>query len=110
MKAGLRHSFLRPDNPYRLFLFLGDTKHRARLHGHAGAGALHHDHAGDIGAWTSAASALAFANFLATADPFIGGDDAMLSQSRMRPAKASGEKPPNTTECTAPMRAQASMA
>ena len=28
----------------------------------------------------------------------------------MRPASASGEKPPNTTECTAPMRAQASMA
>ncbi len=32
------------------------------------------------------------------------------SQSMMRPARASGEKPPNTTECTAPMRAQASMA
>ena len=32
------------------------------------------------------------------------------SQSTMRPASASGEKPPNTTECTAPMRAQASMA
>ena len=33
-----------------------------------------------------------------------------LSQSRMRPASASGEKPPNTTEWTAPIRAQASMA
>ena len=32
------------------------------------------------------------------------------SQSRMRPAMDSGEKPPNTTECTAPMRAQASTA
>ena len=30
--------------------------------------------------------------------------------SSMRPARLSGEKPPNTTECTAPMRAQASMA
>ena len=32
------------------------------------------------------------------------------SQSLMRPASESGEKPPNTTECTAPIRAQASMA
>ncbi len=31
------------------------------------------------------------------------------SQSVMRPASESGEKPPNTTEWTAPMRAQASM-
>ena len=35
---------------------------------------------------------------------------ALESQSRMRSASASGEKPPNTTEWTAPMRAQASMA
>ncbi|MCY1216605.1 hypothetical protein D9M71_124050 [compost metagenome] len=32
------------------------------------------------------------------------------SASRMRSRRASGEKPPNTTECTAPIRAQASMA
>ncbi|MNN03138.1 hypothetical protein D3C81_1158170 [compost metagenome] len=32
------------------------------------------------------------------------------SASRMRSRRASGAKPPNTTECTAPMRAQASMA
>ena len=32
------------------------------------------------------------------------------SQSWMRPASESGEKPPNTTEWTAPMRAHASMA
>ena len=32
------------------------------------------------------------------------------SQSMMRPASESGEKPPNTTEWIAPMRAQASMA
>ena len=32
------------------------------------------------------------------------------SQSWMRPASESGEKPPNTTEWTAPIRAQASMA
>ena len=31
-------------------------------------------------------------------------------QSVMRPASKSGENPPNTIECTAPMRAQASMA
>ena len=32
------------------------------------------------------------------------------SQSMMRSLTASGEKPPNTTECGAPMRAQASIA
>ncbi|MCY1425805.1 hypothetical protein D9M71_416030 [compost metagenome] len=32
------------------------------------------------------------------------------SASRMRSRNESGEKPPNTTECTAPMRVQASMA
>ncbi len=32
------------------------------------------------------------------------------SQSLMRPARDSGEKPPKTMECGAPMRAQASMA
>jgi hypothetical protein len=32
------------------------------------------------------------------------------SQSRIRPPRESGEKPPNTTEWIAPMRAQASMA
>jgi hypothetical protein len=32
------------------------------------------------------------------------------SQSTMRPASASGEKPPKTIECTAPIRAQASIA
>ena len=31
-------------------------------------------------------------------------------QSSMRPASGSGEKPPNTTEWMAPIRAQASMA
>ena len=34
----------------------------------------------------------------------------VLSQSWIRPASASGEKPPNTTEWMAPMRAQASIA
>ena len=32
------------------------------------------------------------------------------SESRMRSRSASGENPPNTTECTAPIRAQASIA
>jgi hypothetical protein len=34
----------------------------------------------------------------------------VLSQSLIRPAKASGEKPPKTTEWMAPIRAQANMA
>jgi hypothetical protein len=33
-----------------------------------------------------------------------------LAQSSIRPASASGEKPPKTTEWIAPMRAQASIA
>jgi hypothetical protein len=33
----------------------------------------------------------------------------LLSQSLIRPESESGEKPPNTTEWTAPMRAQASI-
>ena len=32
------------------------------------------------------------------------------SESRIRSRSASGENPPNTTECTAPIRAQASIA
>jgi hypothetical protein len=34
----------------------------------------------------------------------------LASQSMIRSFTASGEKPPNTTECGAPMRAQASIA
>jgi hypothetical protein len=34
----------------------------------------------------------------------------MRAASRMRPRSDSAEKPAKTTECTAPMRAQASMA
>jgi hypothetical protein len=49
-------------------------------------------------------------HFLAAAQALVGGDDQRLSQSLMRPASASGEKPPNTTEWIAPIRAQASMA
>ena len=47
----------------------------------------------------------------AAAQALVGGDDdAWSRQSSMRLASASGEKPPNTTEWMAPMRAQASMA
>ena len=47
----------------------------------------------------------------AAAQAFVGGDqDRFESQSWMRPARLSGEKPPNTTEWIAPMRAQASIA
>ena len=35
---------------------------------------------------------------------------AVQPQSRMRSRRLSGEKPPNTTVCGAPMRAQASIA
>jgi hypothetical protein len=47
---------------------------------------------------------------LAAAPALVGGDQKALSQSVIRPASASGEKPPNTTEWIAPIRAQASRA
>ena len=39
-----------------------------------------------------------------------GDDDSLASASSMRDRSASAEKPPNTTECGAPSRAQASIA
>jgi hypothetical protein len=47
---------------------------------------------------------------LAAAQAFVGGDDDLDWQSSMRWARLSGEKPPNTTEWIAPIRAQASIA
>jgi hypothetical protein len=48
---------------------------------------------------------------LAAAQPFVGGDDEASNRNPgCGPASASGEKPPNTTEWIAPIRAQASMA
>ncbi len=49
-------------------------------------------------------------NLAAAAQALVGGDDELDFASSMRPASESGEKPPNTTEWMAPMRAQASMA
>ena len=60
---------------------------------------------------SQAASALRFSG---TLRPPRNPSSAVIStvdrQSSMRPARLSGENPPNTTECTAPIRAQASMA
>ena len=47
---------------------------------------------------------------LAAAPALVGGDQDRRSAIGDPPARASGEKPPNTTECTAPIRAQASIA
>ena len=59
----------------------------------------------------SAASTLAFSGIvLPPRTPSSAVITSLLVQSAMRPAIDSGEKPPNTTECTAPMRAQASIA
>ena len=44
------------------------------------------------------------------AQPFVSGDHRRELESIMRPATASGEKPPKMTEWIAPMRAQASIA
>ena len=46
----------------------------------------------------------------AAAQALVGGDDDLRTAPSMRPASASGEKPPNTIEWTAPIRAQASIA
>ena len=52
--------------------------------------------------------------FSGTLRPPRGPSSAVIttrqSESRMRSRSASGEKPPNTTECTAPIRAHASIA
>ena len=59
----------------------------------------------------SAVSALRFSG---TLRPPRSPSSAVIStverQSSMRPARLSGEKPPNTTEWIAPIRAQASIA
>jgi hypothetical protein len=47
---------------------------------------------------------------LAAAHAFIGGDHGAAVGIEDPVAQGVGEKPPNTTECTAPMRVQASMA
>ncbi len=63
------------------------------------------------GARASASSQLAFSGtVLPPRRPSSLVMTMRLSQSVMRWARLSGAKPPNTTECTAPMRAQASMA
>ncbi len=48
--------------------------------------------------------------FLPPRTPSSAVITAQASQSAMRPARLSGEKPPNTTEWIAPIRAQASIA
>ena len=62
-------------------------------------------------AFFAASSALTFSG---TLRPPRNPSSAVMTtldlQPSMRPASASGEKPPNTMECTAPIRAQASMA
>ncbi|CAM5488821.1 hypothetical protein SBADM41S_08527 [Streptomyces badius] len=47
---------------------------------------------------------------LAAAVAAVGGDDDLGVRVLIRAAMASAEKPPKTTECAAPMRAQASIA
>ena len=64
-----------------------------------------------VGQLSSALSTLAFSGtILPPRRPSLAVITTLDPQSSMRPARLSGEKPPNTTECTAPMRAQASMA
>ena len=76
------------------------------------AGAAHDDDVIDAAATLAmAASVLALSGILRP--PRMPSSAVMTTfdlQSSMRPASESGEKPPNTTEWIAPMRAQASMA
>jgi hypothetical protein len=59
----------------------------------------------------SASSTFAFSGtLLAAAQAFVGGDHQLGAAVCTRSAIDCGAKPPNTTECTAPMRAQASIA
>jgi hypothetical protein len=64
-----------------------------------------------VGVLSRALSILAFIGTLRP--PRIPSSEVMTRlqvASRMRSFSESGEKPPNTMECTAPMRVQASMA
>ena len=64
-----------------------------------------------LGARSAAASTLAFSAMrLPPRRPQSAVTTTLESQSWIRPASASGEKPPNTTEWIAPIRAQASKA
>ena len=64
-----------------------------------------------LGARKAAASTLAFSGIaLPPRRPKSAVTTSLESQSSIRPASASGEKPPNTTEWIAPIRAQASTA
>ena len=76
------------------------------------AGALDDDaRCGRSGTGARALSALALSGTcLPPRTPSSAVITTWQSESRMRSRSASGEKPPKTTECTAPMRAQASMA
>ena len=63
------------------------------------------------GAFFSASSILALSGTgLPPRRPSSAVMTMLLSQSTMRLARRSGEKPPNTTEWMAPMRVQASIA
>ena len=63
------------------------------------------------GQCAKAASTLAFSGMrLPPRTPSSAVMTSLESQSLMRPARLSGEKPANTTEWTAPIRAQASIA
>ncbi len=63
------------------------------------------------GAFSSASSVFFLSGIgLPPRSPSSAVSTIVEAQSVIRPAMLSGEKPANTTECTAPMRAQASMA
>ncbi len=64
-----------------------------------------------VSGWVSASSTFSFSGVrLPPRTPSSAVITTLDLQSMMRPASASGEKPPNTTEWIAPMRAQASIA
>ncbi len=64
-----------------------------------------------LGHWLTASSVCFLSStFLPPRTPSSAVMTTRQSESRMRSFRDSAEKPPKTTECTAPMRAQASMA
>ena len=86
---------------------------RPSVHGDVLAGAAHHEHVLDLGGAGTTASSMAglSADGLAAPVAAVGGDD-QLGVGVVDPggAAASAENPPKTTECAAPIRAQASIA
>jgi hypothetical protein len=83
----------------------------ASLHGHSAARALYDDHGLHVRALLQRLVGIGLErDVLAAAQPFIRRDHEIGRTVEHAVRNAVRREPPNTTECTAPMRVQASIA